>query len=349
MSKNVLFLIMICNLFLLSCQNKSTGKKEYTEIFHEFGFSITSPCKLNDISRQSSGDFLLNYGGMDRPNDKNNKAAYQVIVSQLPARQSGLSEVQLEQFIDNILQKATVNFTNVKAVNFSSKNYPGIVGYTSHQGLRQKGLIFIKDQYIIALTIMTNDNLDSRFEKFTSEFKILENQNESDLEISEQPSKANSSLPCKFENEDFSIGYPATWEIVQQNTKVTSQSTISVQIMDQAVDDNDFASNVNIIVSPKYYKESTVKLAHITIDQFNKAGIKHKLIGIKKCSLDGCTGSLSEFKIYVHGFVLYIQQYIVKTSKNKTFTLTATTDDNNKQDSLNKTIQEIVNSFTVKE
>ena len=60
---------------------------------------------------------------------------------------------------------------NVKSVSFGYEGYPGYVGETTHNGLAQKGVIFLKDNYTIALTVMTNDNIEAKFNAYTNGFK----------------------------------------------------------------------------------------------------------------------------------------------------------------------------------
>lgn len=33
--------------------------ESYTYPFHEYGFSVTAPCKMEDVSRHSSGDLII--------------------------------------------------------------------------------------------------------------------------------------------------------------------------------------------------------------------------------------------------------------------------------------------------
>lgn len=49
--------------------------------FNDVGFSVSTPCKLEDVSSKYSGDFVINYGGVENPNNDNDMAAYQVVVT----------------------------------------------------------------------------------------------------------------------------------------------------------------------------------------------------------------------------------------------------------------------------
>ena len=63
------------------------------------------------------------------------------------------------------------NFHNLKSVRFGYEGYQGYVGETTHNGFAQKGVIFRKDNLLIALTVITNNHLEEKFNKFTNGFK----------------------------------------------------------------------------------------------------------------------------------------------------------------------------------
>lgn len=182
-----LFMIGIIPIMMMSCQhqgnrstraiviNESTAQTdtEFTKSFPEYGFSITAPCKMEDVSANSSGDFFLNLGGITDGNDMQRLAAYQFIVTRLPVGFKNLSKAELSKQIDGMLRQQTSRFNQVEAVRVGDDGFPGYVGYTMHQGLRQKGMIFAVNNYIIAMTVMTNDDLETKFNKFSNGFKII--------------------------------------------------------------------------------------------------------------------------------------------------------------------------------
>lgn len=356
-SKSTIIAAIIIPLFAVSCVNQSARNQttttivsediEHTKNFEELGFSITTPCQLNDVSSHSSGNFVANYGGVVDENDASKMAAYQVIVTKLPIGYKNLSKSALNNFIDNALRKAVSNLTNVEKINFSYNDYPGYVGYSTHNGLKQKGVMFSMNEYIIALTLMTNYNLEERFNKFTNGFKTLSSSSEP-IENSVNKSIAiSSTLPEKFNHSRFSFNYPSDWAITQQNAKATSNSIIAVQIMDQSVRDDEFASNINVIISDNKYSESSSELARISYNQVKEAGLSCHLNGIKDVKVGGRQSSVTDYTASVQGFRLRVLQYIVKRSDNTTLTITLTLD-NNKYSSLKRIATEIINSFTIK-
>lgn len=200
--KIILFIFAVA---IVSCQNVSSSKSSnavsngnsasYTKEFPEFGFSITTPCPLNDVSSQSSGNFEANFGGISNQEDRENMAAYQVIVSKLPIGYKDLSTIELENFIDKTISERMENFKNVKRISFSDDGYLGYVGDAESNGLKQRGVIFSKGRYIIALTVLSNSNLVEKFNKFTNGFRVLSDEGEN---MVKSPSlNANSSITRK--------------------------------------------------------------------------------------------------------------------------------------------------------
>lgn len=344
-------------LLCASCSNQTQNERtnheittEYTEVFESVGFSITTPCKLQDVSSQSEGNFIINYGGVENPNDAKTMAAYQVIVNKLPVGHRDMTNSELHNYLHNFLMNNT-NFSNVEKIKFGYENYSGYVGYTSQNGLKQKTVMFIKDDYIIGLNIMTNCNIESKFNKFTNGFKtITQNQLSSTHKSNSSVEKKitlNPNLPKQFTNSKFSIYFPETWSIVQENVKITEQTTIAVQVMTQNAGNYEFASNVNVIVSSQTYTESTYFLARVAFNQVKDAGIDCNLIGITDCNINGCVGSVAEYTAVIQDFTLRMWQYIVKNQDNTTYTITATID-NAKASSQQSIVKEIVNSFHTK-
>lgn len=348
-----IFVLMAClqtnksNTEMVAVQNEQT---EYTETFESVGFSITTPCKLQEVSTNSSGNFLINYGGIENPENKQRMAFYQVIVNRLPSGNQSLSKTQLDKFLDKALLNAISNLSDVEKVKFGYEGYPAYVGYATHNGLRQKGIMFVKDNYIIGLTLMTNDNLETRFNKFTNGFKTSSNKTlkpNIDSQTTDNKNKTYTNLPQVYSNSNFSLHYPKSWSIVQENVRATAHTTIAVQIMVQNVENYEFAPNINVIVSSDKHQESTDDLARIAYNQVKDAGISCKLISITPCNLNGCRGSVIEYTATLHDFTLRILQYVVKKLDNKTFTITATID-NERLSTQKNTVQEIVNTFSVK-
>lgn len=173
--------------FIMSCQyqgnfitqptvaKESTSENdiEFTESFPQYGFSIKAPCKLEDVSAHSHGDFLLNMGGVTEENDRQKMAAYQFIVTRLPIGYKKFSKTELSKKIDDMLRQQMSHFDDVEAIRVGYEEFPGYVGYAMHQGLRQKGMIFAVNNYIICMTVMTNNDLETKFNKFSNGFKII--------------------------------------------------------------------------------------------------------------------------------------------------------------------------------
>lgn len=158
-------------------ETTSSSEDSYTLDFSEYGFMLKAPCKMKDVSAQASGDFLLNYGGVTDADNPKKMTAYQLIVTRLPIGYKDINKKELTNKIDVLIKSQMSSMKNVTPINFGYEGYKGYVGETSHNGMKQKGVIFSKDNYIIALTVITNDNLVAKFNKYTNGFKTVSAKN----------------------------------------------------------------------------------------------------------------------------------------------------------------------------
>ena len=177
-------LLVVCiSLFMSSCgqaQKRQTPANARTYVekgfrlsFSEYGFSLDAPCEMKDVSAHSSGDFLINYGGVTDGDNPEKMAAYQLIVIRVPVGYKDLSKDEYELMVDKALRMQAQKFKKYKPIRFSYDEYPGYACETTHNGYGQKGVYFVKENYIIALTVISNNNLEAKFNKFTNCFKNL--------------------------------------------------------------------------------------------------------------------------------------------------------------------------------
>ena len=189
------------------------------QYFNECGFAIKAPCLLEDVSRQVSGEFFINYAGFTDKEDLNKMAFYQVIVNRLPIGYKDLSKQELGYFVDGLMRKSFEGFSNSRPIIFSYDEYPGYVMECTTNGYTQKGVVFWKGNFIICLTVISNDRLSEKFNKFTNSFKTIETQSV-DEEFTQgtrkQPIKEigySLSVPCslrKTEMQGYDIYYVGT-------------------------------------------------------------------------------------------------------------------------------------------
>lgn len=154
-------------------------------------------------------------------------------------------------------------------------------------------------------------------------------------------------LENEYSNKYFSLKYPSTWQIVQDNNQATATTTISVQIMEKKKNDVDFRPNINIIVSATKWTEPASYLAQQTSQNNRKVVSTYKQLSISDTEISGCKGSLLSSSMYLQGYSMRSDQYIVKKSDNTTFIITATTDSNKYQSQM-AVINEILKSLVIK-
>lgn len=192
-----------------------------------------------------------------------------------------------------------------------------------------------------------NHKLGYESDEVVSEERILQKSSaQEDLPSEYGNSNQNSSLTQEYTTNTFSINYPYDWEIVQQNNKVTNNTTVAVQIMRQELNEYDFRPNVNVIISGRKNKERTSTLAYISYNQVKETGFAESLVNIDSCSVGGCDGSVVEYIANVEGYKLHIYQYIVKKLDNTTIIITMTLD-HSKLNNQKDVAQKIINSIKI--
>jgi hypothetical protein len=157
----------------------------------------------------------------------------------------------------------------------------------------------------------------------------------------------NTKLDKEYSNKYFSLHYPSSWEIMQEENQVTERTTVSLQIVEKQKNDYDFRPNINIIIANKKWEESTSYVA----EQVSKGYINifpgYKKLKIMDARIDNCKGSVLQYSYTMQGYFLRSDQYIVKKADNTTYIITAAMD-GNKYQQQKAIIQEILNSIKIK-
>lgn len=170
-------IITFFTALLITCTFGQTKDASYYrakgyQVFSQQRVAVKAPVVLQDVSRQASGDFALNYGGVEDEN-KPSMAFYQFMVSDLPAGYGDYTESQLQEIMGELIKSMTSSFTNVKNVRFGDEGCVGYVGDTQTQGYKQRGLVFYRKGHTYAVTVITNYQLEQRFNKFTNGIKFF--------------------------------------------------------------------------------------------------------------------------------------------------------------------------------
>ena len=166
-------------------------------------------------------------------------------------------------------------------------------------------------------------------------------------EKKETASQQSTILDKQFSNKYFSIKYPFSWQIVQEENQVTNNTAVSLQIMEKHKNEYDFRPNINIIVSNKKWSESTAYLTEQTSHNNSIAIPDYTQLAIfNNVSLGKCNGSLLWYSFTIHGYHLRGNQYIVKKSDNMTFIITATMDSSKYNEQIT-IVQDILESLII--
>lgn len=150
-----------------------------------------------------------------------------------------------------------------------------------------------------------------------------------------------------YSNKHFSLRYPSSWQIVQEENQATNRTTISLQIMEKRKNDVDFCPNINIIKANKKWEESTSYIAKQVSESYKSTMPKYKEIRVIDATVGNCCGSVLQYSYTIQGYYLRGDQYILKKEDNTTFIITVTTDGNKYQEQM-KVICEILESIEIK-
>ncbi|MFI3287046.1 MAG: hypothetical protein R3Y61_01065 [Rikenellaceae bacterium] len=188
--------------------NKNNGAG-FIHNFIEYGFSIEAPCQMQDVSSQSNLDCLVNYAGTTDKNDLSKMAFYQLMVIRLPVGYKDLAADKLKIAVDSKLKEVTNNFTQRKSITFGYEGYKGYEVKTRHNNMDQVGVFFFNNEnLIIALTVISNNDIEQKFNKFTNGFSSSSNTKPVVTRESVEPENYSAqnldfgysfSLPCKLE------------------------------------------------------------------------------------------------------------------------------------------------------
>ena len=154
-------------------------------------------------------------------------------------------------------------------------------------------------------------------------------------------------LDKTYTNKHFSLRYPSSWQIVQEDNQATKSAIISLQIMEKRKNDVDFCPNINIIVSNKKWEEPTSFIAKQVSESYKNSMTKYKEIRVIEATVGNCCGSVLQYSYTIQGYYLRGDQYILKKEDNTTFIITVTTDGNKYQEQM-KVISEILESIEIK-
>ena len=163
--------ISLGNCFSQSSVNANRGETYYKQkgyqTFSSFKFAVKTPIRLADISYKTKHDFSLEYGGIENQNNSQKLAAYQLIINRFPAGYKGLSKKAKIAFKQKMFKQFLGQNTSRK-VKFGKEEIDAYITQYTQKGYNAKGIIFIKNDCIYGLTLISNDKLDQRFNQLTN-------------------------------------------------------------------------------------------------------------------------------------------------------------------------------------
>jgi len=320
-------------------------KSKGYQVFPQYKFAIKAPCKLKDVSMMTSNDFTLNYMGTENENDKKKFAAYQLILTRLPASFIHLSQYEQGAVKRKLLEQAQL-MDSYEEVKVGYEGYDGLIMQTRHNGYILKSVTFIKDDYIFGLVVISNDNINGRLNQFTNSLRFFEentDNNTQQIVTTQQPIQHSNGYKnyTKSGNQGFSISYPEDWEIQREHM----QSPIELMVM-KSINGNKFRTNYSVIVrnNPKSLEESSDRAIQQIKQTYNFDNFK--VLSRQYQIINGVSYLITQVTYNYSGYVFRQICYECKKSNNTKYTITFTLDNTKYLQELS-TIKNIIQSFKI--
>lgn len=269
-------------------RDASYYKEKGYQLFSEFGFAIKAPKQLTDISKQAQGDFTLNYAVMVNENNPSETAYYQLIIIKLPVGYKENPYIIKEKLLSMV-----ENADNYKKVKVGYEGYDGYITEYKHNGYTGKGEMFYKDEYIFGLTVISNDNLEEKFNQFTNSLKFFNK-----ISRKESEGKATDLLLAAAEAKGFKKGVIENcinnkWSDFKDRAYYNYIKTLNSGMKLYRLELDDMMLEVYVLDNIIKIQSSTILMS----DQINQT-LREMDAWIMSCSPISVTGDLSTEKIY---------------------------------------------------
>lgn len=361
-------LIVLATLFCLtSCiSDKDTNSYEedeayntafnrvenlYKTDFPAYGFSVVAPCLLKDVSNEASGKYLVNYGGILNEYNPQKMVAYQVLVYEVNLKYKNISRQEYEKNANSLFKKGFENGSvdSFELMKFGKYDFPCCMVSTHWNSYKQKCIVFVMENKFIALNVITNDNIDNRFDDFINsvEFGSEKNDIKDTLKVKQSTKikMTTKKLEKHFSNEKFELDYPSDWQIIQDDNTVKN-TNVSLQIMEKKRNDLDIRPNINIIISSK---RDVSKQEIISWSNHCKGAISgYKELSVDNTIVGNANGWVLNYNCVVDGYLLLVNQYSVKKQNGSTVLIITSMVDQHKTKEQSDIVNSIVQSIHVK-
>lgn len=269
-------------------RDASYYKEKGYQLFSEFGFAIKVPSQLKDISKQAQGDFTLNYAVAVNEDNPNETAFYQLIMIKLPVGYRENPD-KIKEKLFNMVENAD----NYKKIKVGYEGYDGYITEYKHNGYTGKGEMFHKDEYIFGLTVISNDNLEERFNQFTNSLKFFNKKSSKESE-----GKSTDLLLEAAEAKGFKKGIIENcinnkWSDFKDRPYYNYIKTLNSGMKLYRLELDDMMLEVYVLDNIIKIQSSTILMS----DQINKT-LREMDAWIMSCSPTSATGDLSIEKIY---------------------------------------------------
>jgi hypothetical protein len=142
------------------------------QVFSSRNLAVKAPVRLENMASQTRERHDFNFGGVENSRSESRIAFYQIIINNLPRTYQNLSDSEKIAFEEKMIRESFPR--DAKQIEF--KGLKAFILSYSHDGYMAKSLMFIKDGRTYGFNLITNNNLEAKFEEYINNIQFIDYQ-----------------------------------------------------------------------------------------------------------------------------------------------------------------------------
>lgn len=312
-----------------SQQNTPETKSEYKQVFSEYHLEVKTPIELADISNESNHQFALHYGAVEHPNDKNKLTAYQFMISIPSNYEQGRAIIKSKLLKTNNLQWSECYIGE-------NGNIQAYVSRFNNKGVETKSLAIFTDDYILGINVMSNTNLDEKFQYVTDNIFFTKELDKHHKENKHTSQKLNFDAKT-YESDKYTILHPSSYDIIEKPFPNVDVAFVSPS------NGVDYQPNFNVVVDMNNNK-TLEEIIIRSVTQLKELPYNYQIISNDIERINGLKYSKIVSNSVMMGYPVRSSHYTLLLL-NKLYIITFCNEKESYSDKEEKIINEIIHSF----